>query len=130
MLICDTHALVWDALDSRKLSRAARRAIEHADAGGALACCDISLWEMVVLIERGRLALKVTAKEFLVTLIARRALRVLPVTVDIALRSQQLAALQGDPADRLIAATALEHGAPLVTADERLAAFAGLRILW
>ncbi len=107
MLICDTRALIWDALDARKLSRAARRAIEHADANDTLACCDISLWEMAMLIDRGRLALKVTAKEFLATLIARRGLRVLPITIDIALRSQQLTALQGDPADSLIAATAL-----------------------
>lgn len=77
---------------------------------------------MAMLIDRRRLAPKVTAKEFLATLIARCGLRVLPITIDIALRSQQLTALQGDPANRLIASIALEHEAPLVTADERIAA--------
>lgn len=130
MVICDTHALVWDAVEERRLSVAARRAIAAAESRGALACCDISLWEIAMLIERGRLTAKASTKEFLSTLVARRSLRVLPVTTDIAVRSQQLLALRGDPADSLIAATALEHGASLVTVDARVASLPGIEVIW
>lgn len=83
-----------------------------------------------MLIDRGRLTLSVPPGEFMSILLARRGLRVLPITVEIALRSQQLAGLRGDPADSLIAATAIEHGASVVSADRRIAALPGVRTIW
>lgn len=52
MVILDSHAIVYDALDPRRLSRRAARAIEGAAAEGTLACSDISLWEIAMLVRR------------------------------------------------------------------------------
>jgi PIN domain nuclease of toxin-antitoxin system len=57
--------------------------------------------------------------------------RLAPLTPAIAVLSTRLpGALHGDPADRMIAATALAHGARLVTKDKRLAAYPHVRTVW
>ena len=55
MIICDTHVLVFDALAPARLSAKARRRLKNADAAGQLACADISLWEIAMLIAKRRL---------------------------------------------------------------------------
>jgi len=55
---------------------------------------------------------------------------VLPITADIAELSQSALFIHGDPADRLIAATALIHRAALITADEKLRAIPNLHCIW
>ncbi len=83
-----------------------------------------------MLIEHGRLRAAVSAAQLLDLVIEQRAVRVLPISPAIAVRSQQLTALRGDPADALIAATALIQDWPLATADERIRAVQGLKVLW
>jgi len=56
MLVLDTCALIFDALAPKRLSRAAAAAIASGESANALACCDISLWEIAMLIKHGRLA--------------------------------------------------------------------------
>lgn len=119
MVVLDTCVLIFDALTPDRLSESARTAIERADASRDLACCDISLWEVAMLAERGRLDLATDIRSFLHLMLAARAIRVLPVTPEIAALSVSLG-LHGDPADRLIAATTVHHGAVLVTSDRRL----------
>ena len=53
MLILDTCALVFDSLDPARLSKKAAAAIAQADDAGTLACCDISLWEIAMLVSKG-----------------------------------------------------------------------------
>ncbi len=62
LVILDTCALVFDSLTPDRLSSPAREAIEQADAAGELACSDISLWEIAMLVERGRLNVSVEAR--------------------------------------------------------------------
>jgi PIN domain nuclease of toxin-antitoxin system len=119
----------YDALTPERLSEAARTAIEHGDAAGELACCDISLWEVVMLAERGRIDTGTDVARFLSLAITARALRVLPITPEIAALSVSLG-LHGDPADRLIAATTVHHGATLVTSDNRLRGAPRVPTVW
>jgi PIN domain nuclease of toxin-antitoxin system len=119
MLLLDTCALIHDALTPTRLGPRARSAIEDADAAGQLALCDISLWEVAMLVAHGRLAPGTDCRSFLDLALSARSISVLPITVDIAARSVSLP-LHGDPADRIIAATAIVHRATLVTADRRL----------
>lgn len=129
-LVCDTHVLLWDALDRSKIARRVRRRIDAAADAGALACADISLWEIAWLLDRGRLRIKGPVREFIDTLVARRGLRVLPITATVAVRAAQLLDHLRDPVDSLIAATALTQGSPLVSADDRIAQVRDLTVLW
>ncbi len=129
MVLCDTCVLLFDALEPERIPGRARELMEEASDEGSLVAADISLWEIAMLIDKGRVKVPVSVADFLTNLLALRALRVLPITVDIATRSAGLG-LHGDPADRLIAATAIEHKAVLLTADQKLATFPGLDVVW
>lgn len=128
MVVIDTHVLVQDAIEPQRLSARARRAMEGAD--GPLAASDISLWEIAMLIARDRLRPGADGATFIERLLEARAVRVLPITPRIAVLSQGDDFVHRDPADRIIAATAIAHGAPLVSADARLKRVRGLRVVW
>jgi PIN domain nuclease of toxin-antitoxin system len=128
LVVLDTHVLIQDVLEPRRLSARARRALDGT--AGPLAVSDISLWEIAMLIARKRIDPATDAAQFIDDIVEARALRVLPITPKIAVLSQSEAFQHGDPADRLIAATAIAHGAQLVTADVRLKHVRGLRVLW
>ncbi|MBF0461652.1 MAG: type II toxin-antitoxin system VapC family toxin [Magnetococcales bacterium] len=129
-IICDTHVLVFWADDPDKLGRAARAAVEQGVKDGILACSDVSLWEIAMLFAKGRLRRNADAVLYMNDIIEEMALDVLPVTPAIAVLSQSGIVPHGDPADRLIAATALQHKARLITKDEKLQAVPGLETIW
>lgn len=130
MIILDTHALLDDALNPKRLSIRARAAIAEGDTAGTLGCSDISLWEIAMLIARRRVRVDADAREFLEALLEARATRVLPVTPAIAVLAQSDQFSHGDPAERIIAATALVHRARLVSADRSLRGVKGLSVVW
>jgi len=131
VLILDTCALIFDALTPERLSAKASSAINQADKADNLACADISLWEIAMLIAKGRIDPGTDPKTFIQLVLAARAIKVQPVTADIAAKSVQTDfCSHGDPADRLIAATTLLNKARLVTSDKKLAAVSGLQIVW
>ena len=130
--ICDTHILLFWAHEPERLSSTARQALEHGLTHSELAIADITLWELALLHERGRLVLPadVAADFYLKQLLAALRLQILPITPEIALLSRSDLFLHGDPADRLIGATALQLGAPLITADTKLRALPDLHSVW
>lgn len=131
MLILDTCAIVFDSLDPERLGKKAKAAIAHADDAGSLACCDISLWEIAMLVAKGRLDPGTDAQNFIQLVLAARNINVLPITPEIAAKSAQVDFCpHGDPADRLIAASTLLNKSKLVTSDRKLASVAGLHIVW
>jgi PIN domain nuclease of toxin-antitoxin system len=130
MILLDTCALIFDALTPARLSDRARRALQSGEADGTLACADISLWEIAMLVNKGRLEPGTDSASFCRLTLGARGVRVLPITPEIALESTRLALPQADPADRLIAATAAVHGAELVTIDERLRNSPSVKTLW
>lgn len=130
LTISDTHALVFWGLEPDRLSGLARETMARGREEGDLACCDISFWEVALLFARGRLTPPVTATEFMHLLTDELRLSVLPITPEIATLSQSDVMSHKDPADRLIAATALHHRAPLVTADDKLHALQALHCVW
>lgn len=131
MLILDTCALVFDSLDPARLSKKAAAAIEQADDAGLLACCDISLWEIAMLVSKGRLDPGADSQKFIQLVLTARDIKVLPITPEIAARSAQPDfCSHGDPADRIIAASAILHKSKLVTSDRKLATVTGLHIVW
>jgi PIN domain nuclease of toxin-antitoxin system len=130
LIVLDTHALIYDALTPTRLSARARKAIDLAFTDRELACSDISLWEIAMLIARKRLNPVIDARQFLDDMIAARHVRVLPITAEIAVLSQSDVFSHGDPADRLIAATARLHRAPLITSDAKLRKLKEVATIW
>ena len=128
MVVLDTHVLIYDALEPKRLSARARRALEGEH--GPLAASDISLWEIAMLIAKGRVDPATDAGQFIQDVIDARVLRVIPISAQIAALAQSDAFRHGDPADRIIAATALAQRAALVTADRQLARTRNLRVIW
>jgi PIN domain nuclease of toxin-antitoxin system len=102
-----------------------RSAIDEARAGLWLSA--ISVWEVAMLHERGRLKLEGGPRRWIERALDRFPLSEAPVTREIALRSHEVAVEHRDPADRMLAATAMVHDLTLVTVDERLRSVEGLR---
>jgi len=130
LIVLDTNALIYDALAPGRLSVQARKTIDGAFADREIACSDISLWEISMLIARKRLDPGVDGRQFLDDMIAARHVRLLPITSEIAVASQSDAFAHGAPADRLIAATAMVHRAPLVTSDAKLRKVREISTIW
>lgn len=118
MILLDTHAIIWIANDDPKFGRTSRTNAETARNEQQLAISAISFWEIALLAAKGRLRLHENSaklrEEFLDTGVTE-----LPVTGEVGILAAELD-LHGDPADRLIVATAIIHGATLVTADRTL----------
>lgn len=115
-VLVDTHVLVWWSAEPGRLSPAADRAIEEAE---SVAVAAITWYELAWLAKRGRLGMSLDARAWLDELDAR--VRTIPISPAIAATAAGLPeSFPRDPADRLIYATAFEHGLPLVTKDQRL----------
>lgn len=128
MVVIDTHALVQAGLQPNRLSAGARKALSGGH--GPVAASDISFWEIAMLVAKRRLEIDTDAAQFIEDLVHALGIRVLPITPRIAVLAQSDQFEHGDPADRIIAATAIAHGAPLVSADKRLRRVKGLQVLW
>ena len=116
MIVLDTHVLIWAASDDRKLGRTARATIDRLWKAGKVAVSAIAFWEVGLLQKRRRLGLPSSLREWRDAVLTAGAIE-LPLDGDVALRALELSGLHDDPADRFIVATALVHGATLMTAD-------------
>jgi len=130
LIVLDTQVLVFDVLEPRRLTRRARDALATGTESGSLACSDISLWEIAMLIAKRRIDPKGDAVAFIEGMLQSRSVRVLPITPQVAALAQSAEFEHADPADRIIAATALAHRAPLVSADARLRRLRSVKVLW
>jgi PIN domain nuclease of toxin-antitoxin system len=131
LILLDTHAWIWWLSGDESLSQGARAAIEPAIAEHALFVSSISVWELALLVSKGRLQLSVDVRRWVRTAEALPFLTFLPIDNQIALRSVELGpALHADPADRMIVATALLQGLSLVSKDERLRAAGLVPVIW
>lgn len=118
VLLLDTHVVVWALEGSGRLGQRARRSIERAARQSGVLISAISFWEITMLVQRGRLRLKTSFDDYREQ--ALRGMQEQPVDGAVAILAARLDALHGDPADRMIVATALQRGATLVTADDAL----------
>lgn len=131
MILLDTCAIIYDALTPEQLSKRAFAELSKGIVAGNLACSDISLWEIAMLMSKGRVKPAMPPHDFLADVVAANRLRVLPITPEIAFHASYHADFTyGDPADRIIAATALHHKASLLTCDTRLWKIKGLKTVW
>lgn len=117
-MLLDTHIWLWALLDPARLSRAVRALL--ASPAETLRLSPISVWEAMMLAERGRIALDPDPRRWLDRALAAAPVTEVPLTFEVAMASRSIALDHRDPADRFIAASALVFGLTLVTADARL----------
>lgn len=123
--------LLWALLGGDELTRDHREHLERAEqAGEVLAIAAISLWEIAMLVARGRVTMRGSVDVLLGEIENHARFEILPLTARIALESTRLGpSFHRDPADQLIAATCRVHGLTLVTADARIRASAVVAVL-
>lgn len=129
MVLLDTHVLLWWALDPDRLSSAAVASLQAMERFGGFASA-ISIWELGVKVQRGKLDLGISITEFTRRLQKSSLLELVPVTAAVWLRSLELPWDHRDPADRVIVATALLQDVPLLTADTEIHRFGGVSCVW
>jgi len=117
-LLLDTHVWLWTLTDPDRLGRRARAAVARATT--ELWLSPISVWELLVLAERGRVKLDDEPGRWAREALERSPVREATLTSEVAIQSREIAPSHGDPADRFIMATALVYELTLVTADEAL----------
>lgn len=131
MIFLDTHVLVWLASDEDRLSRPAASAIRRARASDGLAISDIVIWEVAFLFARGILRTHATVEATVEKLITNTGVIVRSINSQVAAIAAQFPDdYPKDPIDRLIGATALAEGLPLVTLDERIRKSPLLKTIW
>jgi len=122
LLLLDTHVWLWFALgDAERLAAPVRKRIVAATHGGTLVVSAISVWEIGMLEAKGRIVLGMPCEKWVTTALTLPGLRLIGLEPEIAIASSHLPGeIHGDPADRILAATARARDAVLATADERL----------
>lgn len=123
-VVADTHAVVWYLLDQQTLSHAANAALEQAvEAGDPIYLSTISLIEITYLVEKGRLPVKALERINAAFDLPDAALVSVPVTLEISRTLGQISRdTVPDMPDRIVAATALHLGLPLITCDREIRA--------
>lgn len=120
-LLLDTHALVWLLSGNARLKAESRQLIQQAAEQDGLLVSAITPWEIAMLVSKGRLALDRDVGEWIQTGLALPGIRLEPLSPEIAVASTRLPGeIHGDPADRIIAATARHLAVTLVTDDALL----------
>ena len=124
LILLDTHVLLWLDRDDPLLGSTADRMAESALAEGTLAASAITFWEIALLLAKDRIELARPLVQWRRDLLASGLIEC-PVVGEIGIAAAQIEGLHGDPADRIILATAVHHQATLVTADQRLLTWKG-----
>jgi PIN domain nuclease of toxin-antitoxin system len=131
VILLDTHVWVWWVSGIESLSKKANRIIREALRKNAIYISSISVWEVAQLVERGRLELTMELNDWISRSESLPYIHFIPVDNTIAIKSVQLpGALHPDPADRIIIATALNHGFPLITRDDKIIRYRYVSTIW
>ena len=131
MIVLDTHAWVWFISNPENLSKRAAKAVKGAIKDKSILISSISAWELALLVRKKRLKLTIEVSDWITKSESLPFIQFVPVTNSIAVKSVNLPVpLHPDPADRIIIATALSVGAPLVTKDKKLIGYSPVKTIW
>ena len=130
LILLDTHAWIWYLTAPENLSAAARESVDRERSRRGMRVSSISVWELFMLVKKGRLELAISPSTFLRHAEQLSYIDYVPVDNQIARISVELPDLHDDPADRLIVATALALSCPIVSKDIRLRSCPGVQLVW
>lgn len=126
-LLLDTHILLWGLLEPERLNR--RVAAELQNPKNEIWLSPISVWETMILAEKGRILLQPDPASWVRIVLNRLPFHEARINHEIALQSRAMKLRHQDPADRFLAATAMVYQLTLVTADKTLFACRGISVL-
>lgn len=126
-LLLDTHIWLWSLLEPERLASGVIESLE--DPNNQIWLSPVSVWELLVLQQKGRVLLTGPAEEWVAQAFDLAPLREAPFTFEVALETNRIELPHKDPADRFLAATARVFDLTLVTADERLLALPDISLL-
>lgn len=131
MIVLDTHVWVWWLSESHSFSSKVQKLLNEAKTKQGIYISSISVWEVAQLATRGRLQLTMEYNDWIAQAESLPFINFVPIDNHIALKSiQLLPPLHQDPADRIIIATALALGAPLITKDEKITRYPHIDSVW
>lgn len=131
MILLDTHVWVWFVSEPKRLSKAAKIAIDTAIAQKGLLISSISAWEVALLVAKKRLKLTMDIADWIAKSERLPFFQFIPVDNSVAVKSVNLPQpFHQDPADRIIIATALGVGTPVVTKDEKILNYSHVKSIW
>jgi PIN domain nuclease of toxin-antitoxin system len=117
-VLLDTHVWLWWLLGSDRIAKKERQELDRLASRGALRIAAVSLWEVQMLHEKGRLALNPPFDIWLREAAGADVVQVMPLDIEVVIALNNLPrSFHGDPADRLIVATSRAHKFPLATHD-------------
>lgn len=126
-LLLDTHILLWSLLAPEKLTK--RVASELESPSNELWLAPISTWELIILVEKGRVILDSDPITWMRRVFRRIPFNEAPINHEVAIQSRIVDLPHQDPVDRFLGSTASVYDLTLVTADERLLAARGISVL-
>ena len=127
MILIDTQALVWLVEANSRLGIKAKIIIEEERAGGGVMIAPISVWEASMLVDKDKISLSRPVREWFEAVLAVPGFGLADLTVAIGADAGSLPGdIHGDPADRIIIATARALGCPVLTADRKILAYAAV----
>jgi PIN domain nuclease of toxin-antitoxin system len=129
-VVIDTHILIWDQLDPNRISRKARKAIDLAEKKHQIILCEISLWEISILMKKRRLVMDMSYLEFIEEVLQTKNYHLQGMNAEIAFLGSEIDLDTKDPADRIIAATSIVLGLPLISADQFMLQSADIKTIW
>jgi PIN domain nuclease of toxin-antitoxin system len=131
MIVLDTHAWIWFTSNPEALSKKAKKAVDAAVKEKNVLVSSISAWEVALLVKNKRLKLSMDVTDWIAKSEILPFIQFIPVSNSIAVKSVNLPQpLLSDPADRIIIATALSTGAPLVTKDKKISDYSHVKTIW
>lgn len=120
-VIFDTHVFIWHMFGDTILSLKFRKTIERLQKNNPVLLSPITFWEIGLLTQRGRISLEMDCMDWVEQSLCDPGFQVVSLTPQIAVFSSYLPGnMHGDPADRMLVATAFENHAVLVTCDEKI----------
>ncbi|MBA3031223.1 MAG: type II toxin-antitoxin system VapC family toxin [Proteobacteria bacterium] len=131
MILLDTHTWVWFVSNPELLSEGALEKINIGVQEKSILISSISVWEVALLVKRQRLVLTIELENWISMSENLPFFSFVPIDNDIAVKSVQLPPpLHNDPADRIIIATAIKTGATLISKDEKILGYPGVKSFW
>lgn len=127
MILLDTHAWIYYLGDPDSLSAPAMKAISQSETIGLSI---MSCMEAAILIRKGKIRIDQSLENWMEQMTNVYRLDILPITPSIVIRANSLPDFHPDPADRIIAATSIVHGIPLITKDRILSSRKDILTIW